>query len=341
MESKRVYYIDNLRVLACFLVILTHSAMATKDSYGIYAVIVSLVSSPSSELFLTISGALLLPTRIKMKDFYVKRFSRLALPVLFWSLIILFVDYITGASTLGITIKKLILIPLSPVTGVYWFIYTICGLYLLAPIISPWIIASTKKEYQFILLLWLSTILLPYISFVLPDFYHIDGNYYFILNYFGGFLGYMLLGVYLRKYPIVLPKPKAIAVILSLIVIAVLPILYCYLFKRDLITTINNNLSISSVLLVTAIFIFFQNFGSTNVKFNNFINYLAKYTFGIYLVHIMIVRNVVWHIYSLFRVEPLNPLIETPLIAIVSMIICYACVKLISKLPQSKNIVGV
>ncbi|SFW16595.1 acyltransferase [Cellulophaga fucicola] len=341
MESKRIHYIDNLRVLACFLVILTHSAMSTKDSYGFYAVIISLLGNPSSELFLTISGALLLPTRIKMKEFYIKRFSRLALPVLFWSLIILLIQYLIGVNTLGITIKKLILIPLSPVTGVYWFIYTICGLYLLAPVISPWIIASTKKEYQFILLLWLCTILLPYISFILPDFYHIDGNYYFILNYFGGFLGYMLLGVYLRKYPIILPKIKAILLIASLVTLAILPILYCYLFNRELINIINNNLSISSVLLVTAIFIFFQNFGSTNIKFNNFINYLAKYTFGIYLVHIIIVRNVVQYIYSFYRTEPINPLIESPLIAITSMIVSFLCVKLISKLPQSKNIVGV
>lgn len=315
--------------------------MATKDSYGFYAVIVSLVSSPSSELFLTISGALLLPTRTKMKDFYKKRFSRLALPVLFWSIVILILEYCLGINTLSSSIKKLVLIPLSPVTGVYWFIYTICGLYLLAPVISPWIIACTKKEYQFILLLWLFTIILPYISFILPDFYNIDGNYYFILNYFGGFLGYMLLGVYLRKYPIILPKTKAILLITTLVTIAILPILYCYLFQRELIETINNNLSISSVLLVTAIFIFFQNFGSSSVKFNGSINYFAKYTFGIYLIHIIIVRNVVWELYGLIRTEPLNPLVETPLIALFSMGICYLFVKLISKLPQSKNIVGV
>tara|TARA_R110002049_G_scaffold293219_7_gene478117 strand:- start:2293 stop:3318 length:1026 start_codon:yes stop_codon:yes gene_type:complete len=341
MEGKRVHYIDNLRVLACFLVILTHSAMATKDSFGLYAVIISLTSSPSSELFLTISGALLLPTRIRMKEFYIKRFSRLAYPVLFWSLIILFIEYLTGTNTLELTLKKLVLIPFSPVTGVYWFIYTICGLYLLAPVLSPWIISSTKKEYQFVLLLWLVTILLPYTSFIWPDFYKIDGNYYFILTYFGGFLGYMLLGVYLRKYPIILSKFKAIVIVITLITIAILPILYCYLFHRELINIINNNLSISSVLLVTSIFIFFQNFGSTNIKFNYLINYIAKYTFGIYLIHIIIVRKVVWIIYSFYRTEPINPLLETPLIALISMFICYVCVKLISKLPQSKNIVGV
>lgn len=341
MEGKRIHYIDNLRVLACFLVILTHAAMATKESYGFYAVIISLLGAPSSELFLTISGALLLPTRIRMKQFYIKRFSRLALPVLFWSIIILFIEYVTGNNSLQVTLKKLILIPLSPVIGVYWFIYAICGLYLLAPVLSPWIITSTKKEFQFVLLLWLVTILLPYTSFIWPDFYKIDGNYYFILTYFGGFLGYMLLGVYLRKYPILLSKFKAMVLVLTLITLAILPILYCYLFHRELINTINNNLSISSVLLVTSIFIFFQNFGSTNVKFNHLINYIAKYTFGIYLIHIIIVRNVVKYVYSFYRVEPLNPLIETPLIALTSMFICYICVKLISKLPHSKNIVGV
>lgn len=341
MSSKRILYIDNLRVLACFLVILTHSAMSTKEAYGFYAVIVPLVSSPSSELFLTISGALLLPTRVRMKDFYIKRFSKLALPVLFWSIIILLISYSAGRDSIEAILKKLVLIPLSPVTGVYWFIYTICGLYLLAPIISPWIIASTQKEYLFVILLWLITILLPYTSFLWPDFYVIDGNYYFILNYFGGFIGYMLLGVYLKKYPLILTKIKTILIILFLNLFAILPILYCYLYKRDLISTVNNNLSISSVFLVISIFIFFQNFGFSNKKIINIIHSIARYSFGIYLVHIIIVRDVVWPLYTYVRAEPLNPLIETPFIALFSMALCFLVVKLISKIPYSNYIVGV
>lgn len=341
MEKKRILYIDNLRVLACFLVILTHSAMGTEQRYGFYAVIVSLTSAPSSELFLTISGALLLPTRIRMKEFYIKRFSKLALPVLFWSLIILGINYSLGISSLNIIIKQLVLIPLAPVTGVYWFIYVICGLYLLAPVISPWIIASTQKEYQFIILLWLVTILLPYISFIWPDFYDIDGNYYFILNYLGGFIGYMLLGVYLKKYPIILKKTKAIVTIIILNSLAIVPILYCYLFRRDLINIINNNLSISSVLLVVSIFIFFQNFGWNNIKFINTIHTIARHSFGIYLIHIVVVREIVWKVYGSFRPESLNPLIETPAIALVSMVLSFLIVKLFSKLPYSNYIVGV
>tara|TARA_R110002012_G_scaffold283304_2_gene473585 strand:+ start:32260 stop:33285 length:1026 start_codon:yes stop_codon:yes gene_type:complete len=341
MENKRILYIDNLRVLACFLVILTHSAMGTQDKNGLYAVIVSLASAPSSELFLTISGVLLLPTRIRMKDFYIKRFSKLAMPVLFWSLIILIINYVLGNSSLDTIIKQFILIPLAPVTGVYWFIYVICGMYLLAPIISPWLVSSTQKEFQFIIFLWLITILLPYTSFIWPDFYKIDGNYYFILNSFGGFMGYMLLGVYLKKYPILLKKSKALFLIIILSTVAILPILYCYLYRRDLITVINNNLSISSVLLVISIFIFFQNFGIKNQNFIGFVHTIARHSFGIYLIHIIIVRELVWTGYSYFRPEDLNPLIETPAIALVSMAICFVIVKLFSKLPYSNYIVGV
>ena len=154
-------------------------------------------------------------------------------------------------------------------------------------------------------------------------------------------MGYMLLGVYLKKYPILLKKSKALFLIIILSTVAILPILYCYLYRRDLITVINNNLSISSVLLVISIFIFFQNFGIKNQNFIGFVHTIARHSFGIYLIHIIIVRELVWTGYSYFRPEDLNPLIETPAIALVSMAICFVIVKLFSKLPYSNYIVGV
>lgn len=343
MSNSRVQYIDNLRLLACFLVVLTHSAMPTVESNGFYAVLISILSAPSSELFLTISGSLLLPTRISMKEFYVKRFTRLAFPVLFWSLVIVLISYFTGQIDLERLLIKIMYIPLTPVTGVYWFIYTICGLYLLAPVISPWVISSTKREFKFILLLWFITLLLPFVNFLVPEYfkYDVEGNYYFILNYLGGFLGYMLLGVYLRKYPLIFNRKKALFLVALLSAAAILPILYCYLYNREMLNDINNNLSSFSCLAVISIFIFFQNFEVDNLHLKKIVHSLSHYSFGIYLIHIIVVRDIIWRIYEPFRGTPLNPMIETPLIALVSIVVCYFIVKLISKLPYSKHIIGV
>ena len=73
---SRIIYIDTLRTLACFLVVLTHSAMPAKNTNdGIYMFFYSFISSPATQIFFAISGALLFPVKQPMKDFYKKRFT--------------------------------------------------------------------------------------------------------------------------------------------------------------------------------------------------------------------------------------------------------------------------
>ena len=83
MSTKRVFYLDNIRFCASFLVILGHShpeyaaGMSPEGltQAGIWPSLFGLMSSPSSELFMTISGAILLPVRIPDKEFFKKIFQ--------------------------------------------------------------------------------------------------------------------------------------------------------------------------------------------------------------------------------------------------------------------------
>ncbi len=68
--NKRIDYLDTLRVIACFLVVLTHSAIPASDpSNGIYYAFISLLCSPNNGLFFSISGALLRPTTLAIGEF--------------------------------------------------------------------------------------------------------------------------------------------------------------------------------------------------------------------------------------------------------------------------------
>lgn len=78
--GKRIEWLDTLRVFACFLVVLTHSAMSGDESDGVYLAMVSFIGSPSSELFFTVSGAILLPVKTDFRSFYRKRFGKLYPP---------------------------------------------------------------------------------------------------------------------------------------------------------------------------------------------------------------------------------------------------------------------
>lgn len=337
----QIQYINNLRAVACFLVILTHSAMPALDpKFGLFMVLFSLISSPSSELFVMISSCLLAPTKLDMKTFFRKRFSKLLPPFIFWSVVTLFIKFFQNQLTFQEVLNRVLLIPLVPASGVYWFVYTICGLYLVIPILSPWLKECKKKELLTVIIIWFITISLPFINLIFQqDIYKINGDYYFILVYYGGFIGYLFLGIYLKKYPVIFKnKLKFILFMLLLLVIGTLPIALAYTFNRGLLVLVRDNLSITSVVFVIVIFCFFQNVQLPKLL-ESFFNVVAKYSFGIYLIHFIVVRDIVWNLLKNNRIS--HPIIETPFLAILSLLLCLLIVKCISWLPKSKYIIGV
>lgn len=336
-----IQYINNLRALACILVIMTHVAMpALNPSFGIFMVFFSLLSSPSSELFVTMSSSLLAPTKLSMFEFYKKRFSKLLGPFLFWSILTVGIAYSKGNIGLEAAFQRILFIPIQPAGEIYWFVYVICGLYFIIPILSPFLEKATKKQLQFLIIIWVITLLLPYLNIIFQkQIYTINGNYYFILNYLGGFIGFLLLGVYFRYYPIQFKsKLKAICWSFLLFAIGTIPILYGYLFNKDILKWVNDNLSLTSAVFVSALFIMAQNVMLPKIL-TPIINVIAKFSFGIYLVHFIIARDVVWEIFDQYRLP--HPLIETPLLTILTLIFSLGLVKVISLLPKSKYIIGV
>ena len=339
-NKPRTLYFDILRMLACSLVILTHSAMPAVDlSHGPFYAFFSTLAAPSSELFLCISGAILLPVRKPAREFYRVRFTKLVYPVLFWSVITDFFWFYRGRYGIADAIRKLFLIPFQPVHGIYWFIYAICGLYLIAPFISKWLNHSSKKELHFFLLLWGVTLVLPLFNYFMPGFYDLNGSYYNMFCYFGGFLGYMILGVYLRKYPIEIGGIKTTLLINLLVTVLLLFIIFISKLKGVDTSIITDNLSLFSAIAVANIFTMGQTISKTKIvqRMAPFFANFAKYSFGIYLCHMIVIH----YVRMIFVENRLHPVFETPLICILSLILAYFVVKLFSKLPFSKFTVGV
>lgn len=187
MNSKRIFYLDNIRFCASFLVILGHShpeyvadaATHSLTTAGLWASLFGLMASPSSELFMTISGAILLPVRIPDKEFFRKRFSKVLFPLLIWSLVYLCAGLGPQNRT---AVEALLKLPFTPVLDVFWFMYVICGLYLFAPIISKWILYEDRNSMRFYLGIWAFVSFLPLLNLISPGLYDSQGSYYFVLN---------------------------------------------------------------------------------------------------------------------------------------------------------------
>ena len=63
----------------------------------------------------------------------------------------------------------------------------------------------------------------------------------------------------------------------------------------------------------------------------------AQHSFGIYLVHLIIMRRILWPLLDDYNI---HYAIQIPLIVILTSTFSYLLVHLISKLPGSKYIVG-
>lgn len=340
ISKPRLYYIDNLRVLACFLVLLTHSTMATQtpDSDGVWMFGLSFIGSPSSELFLALSGTVLLPVKTSFRDFYHRRFLKLLPPLIIWSILGVMLYTQTQGLPWNEAFGMILRIPLQPAIGVYWFVYAMAGLYLLAPFISTWLFGATKRQVELFLSLWTVNMIFPWITYFWPNLtslFNVNGNYYWTLVYFGGFLGYWILGYYLKKYPITIGLNYKWVILLCGAVLY--PFLIYFLKSRGSDTNLLiDNLQIGSVLLVSLLYTVMQNI-KFNEKIQSVITNIAKYSFCIYLTHIYIARELYW---GIFEGSKIHIFPRTFLIAFLTLFTGYALTKLLSYLPKSKYITG-
>ena len=224
VQRKREVWIDYLRVIACFMVLTVHS---TEPFYlggegsqilslgeGIWAAIFLSVTRGCVALFVIASSYLQFPIHYPTGEFLRRRATRVLVPLVVWLLIYAFYW--------GEPVHNLrdLLVNFNYSAGHLWFVYMLIGLYLLMPLLSPWAEKVGKKELQAYICIWLFTSLIPFIRDYLgggqlsmtygtgglPQFarYPVWGeaswNLYGTFYYFSGFIGYLLLGLYLRKF---------------------------------------------------------------------------------------------------------------------------------------------
>ena len=340
-ESKpRLYYIDNLRVLACFLVLLTHSTMPSENPHndGLWIFGLSFLGSPSSELFLALSGTVLLPVKTGFRSFYKRRFIKLIPPLVIWSILGMFLYTRTHDMPVSEAIARIVRIPFQPVIGIYWFVYAMAGLYLLAPFISPWLRQASKHQIELFLGLWGINMVLPWILYFFPDLmvtFSVNGNYYWTLTYFGGFLGYWLLGYYLRRYPVKIDfNLKWIAILSGTIVY---PVVILFLRENGNDNGVFlDNLQLGSALLVAFLYTVMQNIHITE-KLQGAVSSIAKYSFCIYLTHIYIARELYW---GLFSGSSIHIFPRTFCIAFLTLLTGYVLTWILTFVPWGKHITG-
>ena len=213
-----------MRVAACFMVIMVHStepfylggegSLILTASDGFWAAFFDSFVRACVPLFVVASSYLQFPIHYDTGEFFKRRATRILIPFLVWTLVYAFV---WGEP---ISNLKNLLLNFNYSAGHLWFVYMIVGLYLLMPILSPWAAKVEKRELQLYLGICFLTSFIPLIrdwvstaplavtygptgiprQALFPLWGEASWNGYGLFYYFSGFIGYLLLGVYLRRF---------------------------------------------------------------------------------------------------------------------------------------------
>ena len=223
-STKREIWIDWMRVAACFMVILVHStepfylggngSLILNEADAFWSSFFDSFVRACVPLFIVASSYLQFPLHYSAGEFARRRAVRIFIPFILWSLVYAF------AWGEPVSNLKSLLLNFNYSAGHLWFVYMLIGVYMLMPLLSPWAEKVGKKELQVYLGIWLFTTLIPLLrdwvlsepltftygptgiprQAIYPLWGEASWNAYGLFYYISGFIGYLLLGLYFRKF---------------------------------------------------------------------------------------------------------------------------------------------
>ena len=360
-KSKRIFYFDALRALAIIVVILFHlsndcstlvcNKAAFLSSSWMVNDILRTCCRFGVDLFLMLSGALSLGRKWEIREFLGKRIPRIVEPFLFWGFALsafLFVFCYNNPYFVGVfesfTLKGFLVFLVNaylynkaPINffGQYWFFWMIIGTYLIMPIFNKWLYHSDLKEAEYFLVLWLVTCLF---TETLDVFFPVR------LNYFAGPIGMVVLGYYLRHTERKVFNNPYVGILMAVVSWIVLVSLSVYQSTpSDMVFF--SRYSIFVVMEVTGIFLIFKNYSKLNIKskiLNNpkgilrrSASSIARYSYGIYLVHRVILLIVFQY---LSGVIPFKLLIVTMFVSALGG--SWLLLSILNRVPYVNRVIG-
>lgn len=351
VSKNRIVYMDVLRIIACFFVALGHvsaqhvfDAPADSSFYKIH-IAYNFIAFSGVSIYIMISGALMLS---KEKEVSIKktllRFLNFYAIYFIWKFIFFIYSGLRRADVIDAAYIKQILISLVKERGHYhlWYLPTIAIIYLFIPIIKKSLEDNKKACELYLVIFFIMSILLETLDnfeFKYKDII-LGFRQYNDFYLFTGYIGYFILGHYIHKYGDSIKKwVRVVIYVLAIATIPVTALLDSYISIRDgqLGNALNNPFSLPSFILTIGIFLFIKNM---NMKMNSTIQSVlgtaAALTFGIYLLHPMIVDLAEAIGFSSIK---FNPIVSVPVIAMAVVVVTAVPVFVIYNIPVVKRLI--
>ncbi|MCQ2964794.1 MAG: acyltransferase [archaeon] len=170
-------------------------------------------------LFFTVSGALLLNRKYDIKKFLTKRFKRVFLPLLFWIIVYILVGVLLWHHDLTITYIIDTAFGVKGNSSLFWFIWSLMGVYLLIPVISSFIREEGMKGAEYLIIITIILSLLFTVGFF--DYPNMKYNFK-VIFYFFPVLGYFIIGSYIQNKEFNMSKNKLFLLGIVLFIIGII-----------------------------------------------------------------------------------------------------------------------
>ncbi len=367
--GEHIVFVDYVRMIACFLVMLVHASenFYGADSSGLAGNMSMLANEAnrfwvafydgflgriSVPLFMIVSAFLLVPMKPgqTMGEFYKRRFKRILPPMIIFMLLYTFLPLLWDGMTWEQSLNDLKTIPFNfpSMAGHLWFMYPLISIYLIIPVVSPWLEkASAKDELIFLGIFGFST-LIPWLHrFVSPELWgECFWNGFTMLWYCSGYLGYLVMAHYIRFHLNWDRKKKLIVGAICFLVGAAFTGWSFWMkgVPGQLIETpmLEWSWEFCTPNVLLASFGAFLLFSCISVKKTPaLVKSLSDLSFGMYLMHLFFLAPIANLVIGGNSAEPLVPVwLAIPIIAVASYICCAITTKVLSYIPGAKWIVG-
>lgn len=351
-KSGRIFYFDALRAFAILCVILLHvtghvgeimnyNTFTIYSFSGVYETFANNFFRIGVDLFLMLSGALLLGRNWNVKDFLKKRIPRISVPFIFWALVFslallassLFIPGMNFTDDFGISgfigVFADTLLFRAPGSVVYWFFWMMLYVYMLMPLVNKWIINSRIAHVEYFLILWII-----FISIVYP----LNNQYLYLISDFISPPALAVLGYYLRYSERKIFNDITISAVVIILSSSVM-LLYSYCVVNEHILFVFHRYSTPVVFLAIFVFCLFKSSSRINnasQKTLTFISSIALCSYGMYLIHsqiIMVIRRIL-HLSS-------NFIFDYVLLFLVGFFLSWLIILVLSKIPIINELIGV
>ena len=329
-------WVDNAKILSSFAVIVVHISsvvvLGVDDRHTSIWWAGNIYDSLSRwcvPVFIMISGFLLLDPSKKepLKVYYQKRFSKIFIPIFFWTLFYLFWVWLAGvikqdSITLAVLTQKVF-------TGqVYyhmWYLYMLLGLYLVAPFFRKLVGVVSFKELSLLCLIMFFMSVTQNIANHLSDCENTLFYNWFLLYLPYFIIGYVICYVDLSKYN------WLIAAVFWVSVITTSLGSYFLSSNYDFETYFYSYLSINVITMSICMLFLFKRL------IKNLVNpHFSTFFLGIYLIHPVCID-----VLKLFGITPLSfhPLFSIPIISFIVFLMSIISVKMILKVPHLSKVI--